>query len=322
VAIAKLSGSLLAYRDVPPAPTPAQPLSPAGIMSADQASANRFEGAESELDVSNSTDGSVSARTVAAAERLGSSSLATVDNHRLGPLVRFSLGLCGAAALTAIGMDLFIHATGHSVATIASPTIPGPTTVSSPAPANLVLAPPAEPQVVGSGSGTPVTSARAESFIALAISSAPTNPAATANQPPAAVAASPAPAPIAPAAGAHLLPEEVTALLARADALLGSGDIVSARLCYERAAEGGDAQAALRLGETYDPAFLARAHLNGVRGDTTAATQWYRYALSLGATEAQTLLTAVAANDDAAKRSKEMNQLFEQFLARRDGQTH
>jgi hypothetical protein len=32
-------------------------------------------------------------------------------------------------------------------------------------------------------------------------------------------------------------------------------------------------------------------------------------------------LTAVAANDDAAKRSTEMNLLFEQFLARRDGQT-
>jgi TPR repeat protein len=103
---------------------------------------------------------------------------------------------------------------------------------------------------------------------------------------------------------------------------LSSGDVVSARLCYERAAEGGDAQAALRLGETYDPAFLARAHLNGVRGDAAAATQWYQYALALGATEAQTLLTAVAASDDAAKRSKDMNQLFEQFLARRDGQTH
>jgi TPR repeat protein len=111
-------------------------------------------------------------------------------------------------------------------------------------------------------------------------------------------------------------------LLARGDALLGSGDVVSARLCYERAAEGGDAQAALRLGETYDPAFLAGVHLNGIRGDATAAMRWYQYALTLGATEAQTLLTAVAANDDAVKRSKEMNQLFEQFLARGDGQTH
>jgi hypothetical protein len=316
VAIAKLSGSLLAYRDVPPA----QPL--AGVVSAGQASANRFEGDESGLDASNSPDGSVSARTAAAAERLGSSSLAAVDNYRLGPLVRFSLGLCGAAALTAIGMGLFIHATGHGVATIASPTIPGPTSVPRPAPANLIPAPVAETQVAGSGTGAPGTSALAESSIALAISSAPTNSAATAYQPPAVVAASPAPAPIAQTAGAHLLPEEVTALLVRGDALLGSGDIVSARLCYERAAEGGDAQAALRLGETYDPAFLARAHLNGVRGDTTAATQWYRYALALGATEAQTLLTAAAADDDAAKRSKEMNQLFEQFLGRRDGQTH
>jgi hypothetical protein len=318
VAIAKLSGSLLAYRDVPPAPTPVQPSPPASIVSTGQTSANRFEGGdESGLGASNSTAGSVSARAVAAAERFGSSSLATVDNHRLGPLVRFSLGICGVAASTAIGIGLFIHAAGHSVTPIASPPNPGPTAVSTAAPANVIPAPPAETQAAAPVASAPVASALAESPLALAISSAPIGPAATANQPPAVVA------PIAQAPRAHLLPEEVTALLARGDALLGSGDIVSARLCYERAAEeGADAQAALRLGETYDPTFLARARLNGVRGDATAAAQWYQYALTLGATEAQTLLTAVAASDDAAKRSKEMNQLFEQFLARRDGQTH
>ena len=90
----------------------------------------------------------------------------------------------------------------------------------------------------------------------------------------------------------------MAALLARGNALLGNGDIVSARLFYEHAAEGGDAQAVLRLGATYDPAFLAQARLNGGYGDAAAAAQWYRHALALGAAEAQVLLDGVAANDE------------------------
>jgi hypothetical protein len=42
--------------------------------------------------------------------------------------------------------------------------------------------------------------------------------------------------------GVRLPAEEVAALLARGDALFGNGDIASARLFYERATEGGDAQ--------------------------------------------------------------------------------
>jgi hypothetical protein len=45
-------------------------------------------------------------------------------------------------------------------------------------------------------------------------------------------------------------------LLDRGDVLIGQADITSARLYYQRAADAGDAQGALRLGETYDPAFL------------------------------------------------------------------
>jgi len=51
---------------------------------------------------------------------------------------------------------------------------------------------------------------------------------------------------------------EIAALVARGDALLSTGDIVSARLFYERAADRGDGGAALRLGATFDPGFLAR----------------------------------------------------------------
>ena len=92
--------------------------------------------------------------------------------------------------------------------------------------------------------------------------------------------------------------DEVAALLARGDALVAKGDIASARLFYERAAEAADGQAALRLAEAYDPAFLARAHLGGARGDPLAAARWYRRARELGVSEAEILLQALAPGKD------------------------
>lgn len=92
--------------------------------------------------------------------------------------------------------------------------------------------------------------------------------------------------------------DEVKALLERGDSLIAKGDVASARLFYERAAEGGEGQAALRLGESYDPAFLARVHLSGVRGDALAAARWYRRARELGAGEAETLLQTLAPEKD------------------------
>jgi len=76
--------------------------------------------------------------------------------------------------------------------------------------------------------------------------------------------------------------------------MLGSGDVTSARLFYERAANVPDAQAALRLGESYDPAFLAGARLNRTAGSVPLAAQWYQRAAELGAPEADTLLRALA----------------------------
>jgi hypothetical protein len=79
------------------------------------------------------------------------------------------------------------------------------------------------------------------------------------------------------------------ALLNRGDALFSSGDIASARLFYERAAEAGNADAALRLGETYDPAFLKRVQPREY-GNSSRALFWYGRARELGATEADILL--------------------------------
>jgi hypothetical protein len=81
--------------------------------------------------------------------------------------------------------------------------------------------------------------------------------------------------------------EEIAAIVARGDASLATGDVASARLFYERAADSGEAQAAVRLGETFDPLFLDRPRLRGVSGDLSMALFWYRRARDLGATEVE-----------------------------------
>jgi hypothetical protein len=93
--------------------------------------------------------------------------------------------------------------------------------------------------------------------------------------------------------GSGLSAEEMTALLARGDTLLSVGDVASARLFYERAADAGGGLAAIRLGETFDPLFLDRVHLSSVRGDPGAASFWYHRARDLGATDAEVLLKAL-----------------------------
>lgn len=71
------------------------------------------------------------------------------------------------------------------------------------------------------------------------------------------------------------------------------GDVASARLFYERAADAGDARAALLLGGTYDPAFLEQLGAQGMRGDAAQAAAWYRRARELGDAEAAERLKAM-----------------------------
>jgi TPR repeat protein len=82
----------------------------------------------------------------------------------------------------------------------------------------------------------------------------------------------------------------MAALLSRGDDFLRAGDIVSARLFYERAADGGDGGAALRLGATFDPGILSQTGARGALSDRTQASSWYRRALDLGNTAAHDYL--------------------------------
>jgi TPR repeat protein len=78
----------------------------------------------------------------------------------------------------------------------------------------------------------------------------------------------------------------VAALVARGQTYLANGDIVSARLVFRRAAEAGDAQAALALGGTFDPLVLKSLGVIGVVADSAQARKWYQKAAELGSREA------------------------------------
>jgi TPR repeat protein len=84
------------------------------------------------------------------------------------------------------------------------------------------------------------------------------------------------------------------ALIARGESFLALGDISAARLLYERAAESGSARAMTALGKTYDPGFLDRAKVIGIRPDPALAAEWYRKAAAFDDGEAALRLKALA----------------------------
>lgn len=83
---------------------------------------------------------------------------------------------------------------------------------------------------------------------------------------------------------------ELATLMKRAKDLLAMGDIPSARLLLERAAEGQDANAALMLARTYDPAVLGTADVRNITPEPDKARTWYQRAAKLGSAEAQRVL--------------------------------
>ena len=107
----------------------------------------------------------------------------------------------------------------------------------------------------------------------------------------------------APQTVARQPPIDASALIAQGDRLLARFDVASARLLYQSAAETGDARGALRMGMTFDPVFLARWRLRGVRGDRAQATAWYRHASALGNADADLMLTSLNRRTEAASRS-------------------
>jgi hypothetical protein len=92
----------------------------------------------------------------------------------------------------------------------------------------------------------------------------------------------------------RLDPNEVAASLARANALITSGDVAAARLVLRHPADSGDAQAAMLLAETYDPAFLEKLGVRGFVPNVAMARDWYEKARKFGAAEAARRLEVLA----------------------------
>jgi len=87
---------------------------------------------------------------------------------------------------------------------------------------------------------------------------------------------------------------EVDVLVKQGQQFVAAGDFVTARLVFQRAAEAGNAAAALALGASYDPVVLSRLGVRGVDADVGKARAWYQKAKEFGAPDADRRLSTLA----------------------------
>jgi hypothetical protein len=113
---------------------------------------------------------------------------------------------------------------------------------------------------------------------------------------PAALPPSPAPNQAAPAVQAvrTLDLDSIKLLMQQGEQFVASGDLVAARLVYRRAAESGNAAAALALGATFDPVVLAKIGVKGMGADIEKARGWYEKAKEFGSPDAPRRLEMLA----------------------------
>jgi hypothetical protein len=78
---------------------------------------------------------------------------------------------------------------------------------------------------------------------------------------------------------------EITLMVERGRVLFDAGDLAAARLFFRRAANAGDAAAALAMGATYDPDVLSKRFIRGIEADAQEARMWYEKARDLGSPE-------------------------------------
>ena len=89
-------------------------------------------------------------------------------------------------------------------------------------------------------------------------------------------------------------PEAIKLLMKQGEQLIAAGDVVTARTVLQRAAEAGNAGAAMALGATYDPNVLAKLGVVGVSADVGKARSWYQRAETLGSPDARGRLNVLA----------------------------
>jgi hypothetical protein len=210
------------------------------------------------------------------------------------PSVRLSIAIGGLVVASVIAFVLpparstAEKASAVQISLRAPPSSVSPSSVSAPIPASET-ARPASSVAEENGPASPLSSNETAANRAPEARSAEAQQQTAAASPATLGALTPSDVPAA-LNGSRLSAADLELLLTRGDTLFASGDLTSARLFYERAAQAGNGPAALRLAETYDPQFLKRAHLRGVQGDIATATFWYKRASNLGMSEAGILL--------------------------------
>jgi hypothetical protein len=120
-----------------------------------------------------------------------------------------------------------------------------------------------------------------------------TAPLPTSNKPVMPAADKPATVAARPTAPEALGDPELARLISRASLLLSQGNVGTARIVLERAAETGSAPALFALAETYDPATLAAWGTFGTQGDVAKARELYAKAFASGVQEAGDRLNAL-----------------------------
>jgi hypothetical protein len=191
----------------------------------------------------------------------------------LGPIALRLCAVAAVAALVAWGMVALTSPRKAASDTIEADTQPARTTANQVKIVHFLapaIMPPLVPDRLAEASPPPsqVTAPSPAPVVVSPVPAMPTLPA-----PP-------------PSNGVMLADDEMATLIKRGQTLLQSGDLVSARLLLRRAAEAGNASAALALGATFDPLIIRKLGVIGIEPDAERARQWYRKAAELGSTEA------------------------------------
>jgi hypothetical protein len=105
-----------------------------------------------------------------------------------------------------------------------------------------------------------------------------------------------------PNAAFLLRPEErdrISDLMIHGHKMVEVGYLAGARAYFRRAAEAGSGDAAVALGDTYDPAFIESIGAHGIKADVAQARTWYERARELGSEAAKAKLERLKHADDA-----------------------
>jgi hypothetical protein len=89
-------------------------------------------------------------------------------------------------------------------------------------------------------------------------------------------------------------PQDVKLLIDQGRQFFDVGDLIAARILFLRAANAGDAAAAVAMGATYDPVVLAGRSVRGVAADLDKARRWYERAKEMGSPEGPRRLEMLA----------------------------